>query len=338
MSDNKQPTILVKKADGTKVRVTLDEFRKMKSRQQEVNNEQVIDIESNKIQDTNKSQVSNYKQIDQNDFQEKQEEIIPPITPALPEPVPAVTLVKDEPTLEKEKNDAPVAEENELATTTPVSDIFVNEAAANFEWNEKDNKSLLEEDTKEVEKLKQQGSAHVGGHDLEEHVKMPSVNLEDDLRNRAKSLIVSWKKGVRNEFQVLDYAKKDVNHGGLGLDEAQAQRFLQQIKDSKNNLDNLFDIVFEKKMQMSAPVPVVEKVVTEAKPQPILGMSPSPKIDFGEENNQAISKPFSHTPPQSLVYDVASPRSMQERTVGPKQEIAVFGLVDYRRLSKDPKK
>ena len=43
MSDNKQPTILVKKADGTKVRVTLDEFRKMKSRQQEVNNERKLD-------------------------------------------------------------------------------------------------------------------------------------------------------------------------------------------------------------------------------------------------------------------------------------------------------
>ena len=31
MADSKQPTILVKKADGTKVRVSLEEFKKMRA-------------------------------------------------------------------------------------------------------------------------------------------------------------------------------------------------------------------------------------------------------------------------------------------------------------------
>jgi len=51
-----------------------------------------------------------------------------------------------------------------------------------------------------------------------------------------------------------------------------------------------------------------------------------------------FSKPYSHTVPESVVQDVSSPASSETKTTGPKQEIANFSLVDYRRLARDPKK
>ena len=321
MADTKQPTILIKKADGTRVRVTLDEFKKMRDggmgkeewgtpknfvSGQARNEEKDIDkTKNNKEQDTNKFQIPNSKPIEI----EKKEEVQKP-------------LVEDELMVETP---------HELTMTSPVTDIFMDEAAANFEWNEKDNKSLLEEDTKEVEDLKKQGKVHVGGHDLQEHIKMPSVDIDEDLKNRAKSLVISWKKGIRNDNQFLDYAMRDVNHGGLGLDEEQANRFLTKSKDSKVNLDNLFEIVFEKKVKKEAMLVenIPEKIESVAKPK-ILDIPVASSVEF--------SKPYSHTVPESVVQDVSSPASSETKTTGPKQEIANFSLVDYRRLARDPKK
>lgn len=363
MADNKkQPTILVKKSDGTKVRMTLAEYKKMRSSDQ-----QTADNEQRTI--NNEQPVANNQQVIlTNDVVEKKEEPQENIVARQPAPAqPAVTLVKKEDEVGEENKEAPVAEENELTTTTPVTDIFVNEAAANFEWNEKDSKSLLEEDSKEIEDLKKKGKAHVTGHDLEEHIKMPHVEVDEDLKNRAKSLVVSWRKGIRNEFQVLDYAKRDVNHGGLGLTEEQANRFLEKIQDSKSNFDNLFDIIFEKKstfskdsvdtqdnseekkdeqtaksntlalenkMPAKMDVPIVDKSIGNA----MTPSAPVQKTLNPIQSTNDFSKPYSHTPPQSVVYDVAPPSTMKSRTTGPKQEIAEFGLVDYRRLARNPEK
>ena len=53
MADTKQQTILVKKADGTKVRVSLDEFKRMRNEEKEKtnNNKQIPNnIQNTKLQ------------------------------------------------------------------------------------------------------------------------------------------------------------------------------------------------------------------------------------------------------------------------------------------------
>jgi len=332
MADTKQPTILIKKADGTKVRVTLDEFRKMRSE----GNEEKEMINDNK-QISNNTQITNSKPV------EKVEEKSSSVTLLKEEVQEPIVLIKKEPEPIVE-DELMVETPHELTMTTPVTDIFMDEAAANFEWNERDNKSLLEEDTVEVDKLKKQGKVHVGGHDLQEHIKMPSVGIDEDLENRAKSLVISWKKGIRNDNQFLDYAMRDVNHGGLGLDSEQANRFLTKSKDSKVNLDNLFDIVFEKNKKKAnqeeivaekkedTPTQLVDR--EEAKPEQVISENKTVNNVLAMD----FSKPFSHSIPSSVVQDVTSPEDLENKTTGPQEEIAGFSLVDYRRLAKDPKK
>jgi hypothetical protein len=338
MADTKQPTILIKKSDGTKVRVTLEEFKKMRAgevRKEEsgmANEEKLSEVPSVLTSNPSVTLVKDTPVIEENEL-------------ATTTPVVKVFINEAISNVEKEK-DAPVAEENELATTTPVADIFVNAAAANFEWDQKDKKSLMDEDLTEVEDLKKKGAVHVGQHDLEEHIKMPGVEIEEDLRNRAKSLVISWKKGIRNEFQLLDYATKDVNHGGLGLSEEQAQRFFEKVKDSRTNLDNLFEIVFEKKAKIENVIE--EKRIEENKvvafsnsnsvvKEGIIPVAKTPFIPIEKEDNYSFNQPYSHTPPSSTFHDVALPQT-NSRTTGPKQEIADFSVVDYRRLARDPKK
>jgi len=376
MADNKQQTILIKKADGTKVRVSLDEFKKMRAgneepshsprramqggqvgneergkrnlesemkkdlqkkvnvheieeKQQTTDNRQQTFVEtSNKIQETylpagmaNNSQVTNYNALE------------------IEKVKPAVTLVKEP---EKKMTENLMVETpHELATFTPVHDIFVDEAAANFEWKNSDSESLLAVDAPEVEKLKKKGVPHVEGHDLQEHIKMPHADVTDDLKNRAKSLVISWQKGIRNDNQLLDYATRNIDHGGLGLDSEQASRFLKNVKNSKNNLDNLFEIVFEKKKkildtsEIKAETKIEKPVVNSMSRLDDLMRTEKP-IEFLSEKD--FSKPFSHTTPSTVVHDVASPSSFSAKTMGPKQEMESFSLVEYRRLAKDPKK
>ena len=376
MADSKQPTILVKKADGTKVRVSLEEFKKMRagelSQGGQVGNEESVKSneergmenpeklrigtseepsqtagKSEMIDNEQKTMSNEPTNLQENNVPEEKVEV--PQPPAPPSPPQSVTLVKKN--VAEVEIDAPVADENELSTTTPVADIFVNEAAANFEWDEKDKKSLMDEDLSEVEDLKKKGAVHVGQHDLEEHIKMPAVGIEDDLKNRAKSLMISWKKGIRNEFQVMDYAMKDVEHGGLGLSEEQATRFFEKLKESKGNLDNLFEIVFEKKSNTEEPTKKEEKVVMEMPKKEVATksetMTPVAKVEtetppqftmpVKKEVNLDFSQPYSHTPPRSAIYDVTPP-PVVAKTTGPKQEIADFSLVDYRRLARDAEK
>lgn len=322
MANNLQPTILVKKADGTKVRVSLDEYKKMRGGG---NEEDVLKKEESGMENDVREMTNDNTQIP-NNIQMTNDK---PVEQVVEKPSP-VTLV---PEVKKEikKDDLMVETSHELANFTPVTDIFHDQAAANFEWGEKDHKSLLEEDIAEVEKLKSTGSVHVGGHDLQEHIKMPSVGIEDDLRNRAKSLVISWQKGIRNDNQLLDYAMRDAGHGGLGLDDEQASRFLQSVKGSRNNLDNLFAIVFEKKKQKVEPEVIIKKEVLQNNLTEEV-----PKINNNIPES-GFSKPFYHTAPVDVAHDATPPENIDSKTVGPKQEMASFSLVDYRRLAKDPK-
>ncbi|MDD2656084.1 MAG: hypothetical protein PHQ18_00725 [Patescibacteria group bacterium] len=342
MADNKQQTILIKKADGTKVRVSLEEFKKMRDNGGTGNEERGKGNgesgmkDEGKVMTNSKAQISNQVQVS-NSKPVSDEVEIPKVVEEKAKPV---ILIKEE---QKQivQDDLMVETPHELATFTPVHDIFVDEAAANFEWKNSDSESLLAVDAPEVEKLKKKGVPHVEGHDLQEHIKMPHADVTDDLKNRAKSLVISWQKGIRNDNQLLDYATRNIDHGGLGLDSEQASRFLQNVKNSKNNLDNLFEIVFEKKKktldvsEIKAEAKIEKPVVNSMSRLDELMRTEKP-IEFLSEKD--FSKPFSHTTPSTVVHDVASPSSFSAKTMGPKQEMESFSLVEYRRLAKDPKK
>ena len=159
MADNKQQTILIKKADGTKVRVSLEEFKKMRAGNEEPshsprrarqggqvgNEEPVKRNEDDKVSNA-KAQISNQVPMTsvKNDIVDAKKNIA-----VVQNEKPTVVLVKEEqkPIVQ---DDLMVETPHELATFTPVHDIFVDEAAANFEWKNSDSESLLAVDAPEV--------------------------------------------------------------------------------------------------------------------------------------------------------------------------------------------
>ncbi|MBI2437162.1 MAG: hypothetical protein HYV41_05520 [Candidatus Magasanikbacteria bacterium] len=267
-----QPTILIKKPDGTSVRVTLDEFKKMRSGAQSSVATPQTQIEKEKIIEEPSSSV------------------------------PAKSAGKEEP--------------HELATTTPVSDIFINEAKANA-WTPEDHRSPLEEDDTEIQTLKNQGVEHTISE-----VKMTPTTIAGqiprELMPRFNALVLSYKKGVRSDEQFVEYIRRDVAHGGLGItQDADARQLLEEVQQKT------------KVIQKRIPPPTAHA--------PTMTPTESVLIPVAHTGSSTIpntpEKKFSPSPP-SVVHDMVQVSTQQ--TTSPQDEIRNFSLLDFRRLSKDP--
>ena len=122
-----------------------------------------------------------------------------------------------------------------LSNATPVRDFFVDEAAAaSHDWDDDDHRSPLEEDlASEPHGTHGDLPAIPSARDdiLKQVLGKLSFSLGDDLHSRLKTLIQSRLKEVRKNEQVLDYAQKGKQQGGLGLPENQATELLNAILD-----------------------------------------------------------------------------------------------------------
>lgn len=181
-----QPTILVKKADGTTVRMSLDEVKKMKEntvKPTEFKSVPLIirdeeDKKDNKIKDT-KIEGTN---VEKNILEDKAKEMLK--TPEL-EPAPVEQLLP-----------------------------------SNFS-----EKHLLHEEVASHEVKNSAVIGGVSYDDqIKKILSVARLSPPAELASRYQSLLTSYLKGIRTAEQVLEYARLPVDRGGLGLDDAGAAR------------------------------------------------------------------------------------------------------------------
>ena len=208
MSDEvSQSTILIKKADGSQVRMTMAEFREYKK---------------------------NIKAREDKNITESSTEPQTPI--AEPRPVKFQTPKVDQQIKSKTNENLPMKEKvHELATTAPVKDIFIDEAkavsSAPAEWTAGDYKSLLEEEL-ETAPAGAEGKTLPAKRDREINKVLAGLSFtwQEALLPRLRSLIESRLKDIRTDDQLLVYITKAEASGGLGWSQTQARELLGLIQ------------------------------------------------------------------------------------------------------------
>src|SRR3989338_5945488 len=251
-----------------------------------------------------------------------------------------------------------------LATSAPVSNIFVDEAAYAFgnsaqkkERMPKDKKPSLKkfsgipifEETKEKrppnavrdiplseeppkEEIKGAKTALPDRRDelVSRVLNQLSFSLAQEFYDRLASLIRSRVKDVRTKDQVLVSAKKSPDAGGLGLSEKDARDLAESIErfvPAKNKKP----MSPRKKIELQLPrIPVLpeKEYTTPARNAPV----PQPA------QSVSSSRPRQTPPHQKpIVHDVTRPATMESDAVGPIDEFRLFALKDFRLLASDPK-
>lgn len=282
MSDqnSQQPTVLVKKADGSTVRMTLAEFREFKK------------------QEGDSSQLP--------------------------------------------------------ATTTPVSDVFVNEAAAEAKSKPQilPKKSLLDRGEEEVEEDEKELPISASLSSLEdpaetraaEIVKKIPFSYPPEVKGRLISLLVSKIKEVRTVEQFRSYAVEVPEDGGLGLSEEQVDTLLSLLYPGKK-----INVAAEVRSRAGSGKPVnlpppmqmpIAPAVAPKKTPPAAPALPQTR-DFKYDGSKVVMRDVVPPPPQRVatqpvqrvvtpIVSLAAPS--ESRTVGPVGEIRSSSLVDFQRL------
>ncbi len=326
MADQKpQAKIPVKKSDGTTVFLTMDEFREYK-----------------------KKSVA------------PAAPVVAPVPTPTPEPAPAPKKLeqgKVEKIVMPEPLPIVADTHTELATTTPVTDIFFDEAKSKEslakpqppvvsdpvsqpepepskpQWKESDHASLLEADVTQEKKLP---DAPIQSGDnaasilatVKEQFPLP---ISKDIEGRFDSLVLSRIRDVRSVLDFEQYAKKTKADGGLGLEEDQVGLLLAVIAAAQKIAGSSSSSPKPQPKTSAAPVdsaPANSSIrITPVMSPPVqkpVSPFPLPKEEYSFVPPVSTAKPMM----QDVV--VNTPR---KQTVGPVDEIQYFSLVDFRRLS-----
>ncbi len=225
-------------------------------------------------------------------------------------------------------DDLVIASPVALSTTAPVTNIFVDEAkAATVNWTKDDHKSPIEEDITKDDVV-----------DLENIKKIPdtrdemvdpvlekaNITLDQNLQSRLRSLIISRIKEIRNDDKVKTYAMQSTDQGGLGLNAEQAESLLLAIR-SEMHLQPLSDGLnnLVKKPQLAKP--------TLVKQQKTRSYTPSPTKLVGNK------KPILHDIRPATGSAEIPYRQVGKgfETMGPIDEMAKFSQIDLERLGSE---
>lgn len=365
--NKKQPTILIKKADGTSVRISLAEFRKMRNggrgtsdavttenseqgtENTDIATQQHVSMNAQPVHtdqktETNEQQTKDSEQEAVNNVTKEPEEdntTSQPIEQNLQEEkkVEPPTPPADEYDVAKQHHDLPqVATPHELATTMPVENYFEHTASAQMHASDFDHTSLLEEDLSEIQAFEAKGARHVTQADIVKHDAKIQKNIVSDDAPQLTSLIASWKKGIRSDEQFLEYATRDRLHGGMGMTVADVQILLTDLKKEHEHGKGVADVVPTTNRVVSPRVPTIPMqkprvsppALTHEKKNSVYNVSSPEEVDILASYRE---KNIVHDTPAGVVHDVAT--GYERSTMGPEQEIAQFALVDFRRLSRD---
>ncbi|GEM_PF-2347390 len=313
-----QPTVLVKKADGTTERITLAE---LKARQAGAKPVAVTPI------------------------------VVPVVTPAIVEAAAVAPIVVAEKVLPIEikiepskiiqpKIDKPlglVIGPAEKKISAP--SVLVQDQISQAPLKSADVKSLLNEEMPD--------SSHADMNTAPDRLDQVSkiiaglsFKVPTQFENRLRSGVQLRVKDIRSEADTLDMCLRSIKDGGLGLTQPQAEELI--VKTHPTVLTSTKkDVVSH--APVLPPIPMLEKIKKterEAAVEKIIGQTPSsPAIaDLIVPPKIAVSVPPSPNRSNSaqsfkpLMHDVQSKPS----TMSPLDEIQYFSLVDLRRLSSQP--
>ena len=211
---------------------------------------------------------------------------------------------------------------HELATVTPVNHFFENVSRART-WTADDHVSPLEESLPESAAQEAQSVvSHSRYADVGRVSEALSFTIPPALESRLHSLIASRVKDVRNDDQVRAYARNASEEGGLDLSDAQADELVQAIHSA---------LAVKKETVIPAPrtTPFGGRV-PQAPPAPA---QPAMSVPV-----QPTSSSASVVPTTRSLSDIHPPVTPQRESMGPVDELASMSLVDFRRLSKDPRR
>jgi hypothetical protein len=286
-----EPTILVKKSDGTSVRVPLSSLGKVGDVAEVTNNkEQVVQV------------VEQQKDQKVEEFQSpilSSRSLSSEVAPSLPTPTTP----------------------HELATVTPVDHFFENVSKARA-WTADDHVSPLEDqlpvsDAIEVDAVMPDSRYD----DVRQVVEALSFAIPTTLHSRLHSLIQSRVKDVRSDSQVVQYATNAVAQGGLGLDSDQADMLVSAIHS-----------VLAVKKETTIPAPRTTPFAQSPREVATEQVRTAPPIP------ESVQKQVASAPTTRSLSDIHPPEPVQRAHMGPIDELASMTVVDFRRLSKDPRK
>lgn len=330
MADQKPQTkIPVKKSDGTTVFLTMEEFKEYKKK--------------------------------------SAAPIVPP--PPIPEPltespipIPPAPKKLEQGKVEKIVLPMVADTHTELATTTPVTDIFIDEAKTTIapapvsapvsetldevvspqpQWKEADHVSLLESDVTQEEKILPPAPAQTGDNSLKILATVKEqfgTPIPKDIEGRFDSLVLSRIRDVRSVLDFEQYAKKGTNEGGLGFEEDQVGLLLAVIAAAQKIIAPSSSRAVAPPKPVAAPTMPPIQTIHTITPTPVMstpvqkpvGQFPLPKEEYSFSPPQKSQNSSSTTKP--LVHDVVL-TGQRKQTMGPVDEIQYFSLTEFRRLS-----
>lgn len=288
-----QSLISILKIDGSKVRVTLDEFKRLYKLGQVAT--RITPAREVKVKKSTEPSADASLGVSSGQTQGK-----------------------------KKEDDSKKARAHSLAKSTPVKDIFVDEAKHKAEKKSKVKKKRVTQ-TKKV----------VVDPVLKAILVKLSFAIALDLLGRLKSLIDSRLKGVRTDAQILNYMQREESTGGLGLEPKQADELLKVVKQEYNlpgSEPRQGSRIPKKKLAKMREGSQAKEYKKRQTVQPKTQESiPKQSIISGEKKPILHDVTVPETQEESL-REMASPKSM-----GPIEELENFSLIDFRRLSQNTK-
>lgn len=324
-----EPMITIKKADGSTERVPLSQLQGKKQPPSPVTQEKTIedwDITGGPA----KAQAAPHEEEDphldwKEDSTNVQQEWIrqatqlqaeAPVEEVAPKSAHTEWVAQATQLAATEENKLPAqVQTHELATTTPVTDAFVDKAAARA-WDAEDHVSPLEETLGKHADMPLRTLPKRRNDVLDNVLSRVSFTIAPDLHGRAESLIQSRMKDIRKDIQVKDYATKSSDENGLGLTPSQADELVAMIHE-------VAQIPEEPQEIPTVPEPKKEK--KKSKPT------------YQSAVDKLIRTQSAGGGSKAVLHDILPPKvttpPAQKRTVGPIDELQSYTLTDFRRLA-----
>lgn len=328
MSDDhtQEPMILVKKPDGTSVRVPLSSLQKPAGRDVDTPTLQHFHTATPQpLDDVLTNRPTGEGHVEQ--------KMLPPEPPQ--------TLLEESYEDDELSKDLGTTARQHYNTQTPPPVVLSdtrstqNAVRSTSQWSAIDHASPLTEtlDTQTPHEV----SSIRGEDQVAAFLTTMSVSIKPELRGRTIALLSSFLKGIRSRQQVLGYAVKPVEIGGLQLSDVEAESLVQQaeeyfhLRPAAGARRPSAPFVPKEPVLVDTLLPSTEVKRPSSVHPPENGVRPRmsdiipPSIALAQESRVPID----------IVPTVASQTTTAE-SVGPVEEIQTFTRDDFRRLNVDP--
>jgi len=206
------------------------------------------------------------------------------------------------------------------------------------------------EDEEEIKKIKKEmsglKSAEISRIDevTDDLIKKFNLPVTDELlKSRLKMAVVSRLKDIRDTLETKDTLIRKRENGGLGLNEGQADELVKEINKLGGKViepATTKDIKEARGPRQPVRLSGQGQALKIAPPPPALVKPGSSSSSFSSPPLPQVKRPVEESARPQMVDVKFTPKSFgsaQSRLVGPVEELARLNLIDFRRLSKDPK-